>query len=134
MINEWQPAVATTAQIDQALLQKFAQQARQGLTVAPDLNAGLSSAEQQQALPWLRLPEEQWQPVLATLDAAALFDLAVFFTLAEQQLSGWQCGARNPAIWIFRYLRQHQQLPEKEQIRQLKKLTDNRFIPYGSVL
>lgn len=133
MINEWQPAVAPAMangqQIDSVLLQKFAQVD----TTAP-LASVISQAEQDNARHWLRLTEEDWQSVLATLDSQQLFPLAVFFTLAEQQFSGWQCGARNPAIWIFRWLRQHDQLPDKEHIRALKKMTDNRFIPYGSVL
>lgn len=129
MIHEWKPAVAKPQQIDPGLLQKFAQ-----INHQQPLNTAIDPADQEQARSWLKLSEQEWSAVLTQLEPHTLFPLAVFFTLAEQQLSGWQCGARNPAIWIFRWLRQHDQLPDKEQIRQLKKMTDNRFIPYGSVL
>lgn len=129
MINEWQPAVASIPNISKELLQTFAQ-----IDTTAPLTSVIGQADQDTARPWLRLSEQDWQPVLNSLPAEQLYPLAVFFTLAEQQLSGWQCGARNPAIWIFRWLRQNNQLPAKELIRELKKMTDNRFIPYGSVL
>lgn len=135
MINEWQPAKAsTTSPIDLPLLQKFAQLGEQSSQQSDTLASQVSPEQQQQASAWLHLQEADWQPVLQQLQPAQLFPLAIFFTLAEQQFSGWQCGKRNPAIWIFRWLRKHDQLPDKERIRQLKKLTDNRYIPYGSVL
>ncbi|QQD23850.1 hypothetical protein [Venatoribacter cucullus] len=135
MINEWQPVKTTTAaQIDLQMLQMFAALGERIQAGEQTLADQLSAAQQQQASAWLQLQEEDWQPALQQLPPQQLFPLALFYTLAEQQLSGWQCGKRNPAIWIFRWLRQHNQLPDKEAIRQLKKLTDNRYIPYGSVL
>jgi hypothetical protein len=132
MIGLWQPA--KTNPIDTTLLEELSALGALAFTQNIDLNAALSSHAQQQAQAWLKLNEEDWQASLENLDLGALFPLAVFFTLAEMQLSGYQCGARNPAIWCFRWLRKHQAQPAKEQIQQLKKLTDNRFIPYGSVL
>lgn len=135
MINEWQPVnTSTVAQIDLQLLQTFAHLGEQAQNGSQALVEQVSAEQQQQAAAWLQLQEEDWQPALQQLPPQQLFPLALFYTLAEQQLSGWQCGKRNPAIWIFRWLRQHNQLPDKEAIRQLKKLTDNRYIPYGSVL
>ncbi len=134
MINEWQPVKTYHAAIDLHLLQRFAELGEQAQAGHQGLADQVSAEQQQQAAGWLQLPESDWQPVLQQLPSGQLFPLAVFFTLAEQQFSGWQCGKRNPAIWIFRWLRQHDQLPAKDAIRQLKKLTDNRYIPYGSVL
>ena len=130
MIKEWQP----TAAVDLSVLKSFIPYGQNVLQQPMDLTVTVPSAVQQQAQGWLKLSEENWQSVLQALDTDELFPLAAFFTLAEKQLSGWQCGDSNPAIWIFRWLRSQNALPEKEKIRKLKQLTDNRFIPYGSVL
>lgn len=132
MIGQWRPSQSSLP--DLTLLQTFAELGKAAFNQPYDLNTAVSSDSQKQAQPWLKLNEEQWQNSITALEETQIFDLAVFFTLAEQQLSGWQCGAKNPAIWLFRYLRKEQKLPAKEKIHQLKKLTDNRFIPYGSVL
>lgn len=130
MINEWQPSAA----VDLSVLKSFIPYGQEILQQPVDLAKTLASSTQKQAQSWLKLSEEDWRPALQALNINELFPLAAFFTLAEKQLNGWQCGDSNPAIWIFRYLRSEQALPEKEKIRQLKQLTDNRFIPYGSVL
>lgn len=134
MINTWQPTATSADAIDLELLQHFAQLGSSILQHPTELQTLVNNKQQIQAQSWLRLPEEAWQHSIEQLPKANLFPLAVFFTLAEMQLSGWQCGAKNPAIWLFRWLRKHQQQPSKEEIQSLKKLTDNRFIPYGSVL
>ena len=130
MINEWQP----TAAVDLDVLKSFIPYGQDILQQPIDLTKVVTGAVQKQAQGWLKLPEKEWQPLLQSLNKDELFPLAAFFTLAEKQLNGWQCGDSNPAIWIFRYLRSAQALPDKEHIRALKQLTDNRFIPYGSVL
>ncbi|MCD8522065.1 MAG: hypothetical protein LRY66_06805 [Saccharospirillaceae bacterium] len=134
MIDEWVPASESSASITPALLQ-------QCISVTAMMADSSSQAEQalgeeacQQIRAWLQLSEEHWQPALTMFNADELFRLATFFTLAEMAFSGWQCGARNPAIWIFRHLKKNGQLPEKDAIRHLKSLTDNRYIPYGSAL
>lgn len=134
MINTWQPSATNSDAIDANLLNLFAQLGSQALQEDIQLNSHVSKGQQSQAQSWIRLPEEAWQKAIAEQPQQQLYPLAVFFTLAEMQLPGWECGSKNPAIWIFRWLRQQQQQPSKEQIRALKKLTDNRYIPYGSVL
>lgn len=134
MIDEWVPSTEGSAKISASELQ-------QCLAVTALMASDSSQAEQQlgeDTVKTLRshiqLTEEQWQPALETFSADELFQLATFFTLAEMKFSGWQCGAKNPAIWIFRTLKRNGQLPEKDAIRHLKSLTDNRYIPYGSAL
>ncbi len=130
MINEWQP----TAAIDINVLKSLIPFGQDALQQPVALNKIVPKDLQQQAQSWILLPEKDWQSTMQVLTPEELFAIAAFFTLAENQLSGWQCGDSNPAIWIFRWLRSQQLSPSKEQIRQLKQLTDNRFIPYGSVL
>ena len=130
MINEWQP----TAAIDISVLKSLVPYGQEALQQPIQLNKVVSKDLQKKVQGWIMLPEKEWQNTIAALATEELFPLAAFFTLAENQLGGLQCGASNPAIWIFRWLRSHKLLPDKDQIRQLKQLTDNRFIPYGSVL
>lgn len=130
MINEWQPR----ATIDLNALKALVPYGQDALEQPIKLDKVVDADLQKQAQRWINLPEQEWQDSLAALPTKELFPLAAFFTLAENQLSGWQCGDSNPAIWMFRWLRQQDAAPTKEQVRQLKQLTDNRFIPYGSVL
>lgn len=130
MINEWQPTTA----INISALKSLVPVGQEVLQKPVQLSDWVSKELQTEAQGWLRLSEKEWQNTLNDLSTEQLFPLAAFFTLAEMQFSGWQCGDSNPAIWIFRWLRSNKQQPEKEAIKKLKQLTDNRFIPYGSVL
>ena len=132
MIEQWQPSVSIKETIDLTLLQQFIGHGQRILEEDCDLTALVSADAQQRAKPWLTLSEAQWGSTLAQLPVESLPALAAFYTLAEMQFSGWQCGAKNPAIWIFRWLKQQAPL-DKALITALKKLTDNRYIPYGSV-
>ncbi|WP_430461907.1 hypothetical protein ACQUQU_03705 [Thalassolituus sp. LLYu03] len=134
MINDWVPAPTQANAIDSQLLLRFAAAAEAMRANADAVRSDLGDDVLSQVQGWLKLPEDSWKPVIRSLPETVLFPLATFFTLAENAFSGWQCGARNPAIWIFRYLKESGQLPEKTAIRELKSLTDNRFIPYGSAL
>ncbi|MFY9180045.1 MAG: hypothetical protein WAO12_09760 [Venatoribacter sp.] len=132
MIGEWHPTDPKTS-IDLALLATFVTLGQTILAAPVALEEHLSKQDKQRAQAWIKLKEEDWQPTLAQIQTPDLLPLAAFFTLAEQQLNGFECGAKNPAIWIFRYLRKNGNAPEKSTIHALKKLTDNRFIPYGSI-
>lgn len=131
MIDQWEPNRPTA--IDPHILRQLAESSQilihQGaaeLTIPADT---LRQAQQ-----WIQASEEQWQTVLPQFDQSTLLALAEFYTVAEMTLPGWQAKDKNPTIWIFRYLKKQQQLPEKDVIRALKARTDNRFIPYGSAL
>lgn len=131
MIDQWEPNRPTA--IDPSILRQLAEcsqtlitQGEQGLTLPADI---LRKAQQ-----WIHMTETQWQEALPQFDQNTLLALAEFYTVAEMVLPGWQAKDKNPTIWIFRYLKKQQQLPEKDVIRALKARTDNRFIPYGSAL
>ncbi|ASP40312.1 hypothetical protein CHH28_17225 [Bacterioplanes sanyensis] len=129
MIEQWQPATATGA-IDSSLLLHLASESHQ----AEELNSALlDTAQLQQLQQWTQQPEQTWQTVLTSLDEQQLLAIARWYVKAEEHY-GWQVGANNPAIWIFRYLKQQQRLPAKDEIRAIKAMTSNRYIPYGKVL
>ena len=75
----------------------------------------------------------RWTGVVGTLDAATLEALARFFTLAETRLPGWEAGARSPVIALARELRRRGSMTP-ELGAWIKAHTDNRFLPYGSLL
>ncbi|MCA6064060.1 hypothetical protein [Thalassolituus marinus] len=134
MISEWVPGNPQSGAIDVATVKRFATLAEAIKEDADAVREAIGEQTLQQAGGWLKLDETAWQSVISALEEKELFPLAEFFTIAENAFSGWQCGAKNPAIWVFRYLKEQQKLPEKALIRELKGRTDNRFIPYGSVL
>ena len=87
-----------------------------------------------QAARWISLSEDEWQPLLEGLSDAELLALAEFYVKAEMTAAGFESGAGNPAIAVFRYLKRQGRLPGKEVIRALKAETTNRYIPYGKVM
>jgi hypothetical protein len=132
MIEQWQPAPKTTdSHPDAEVLSRLARAADR---FAETGTCEIDDEELLRVHGWLKIQETVWHEVLADMSPEALYPLAVFFTLAEQKLPGWQAGARNPAIWACRMLKHLGQTPNKEKVRYLKSLTDNRYIPWGKVI
>ena len=132
MVDVWQPTSDASNAPDLTVLKNLASQSdalQQGQPLATINDSELASARS-----WIQLSEAAWQESIQQLTDQERLQLATFYTVAEVKLSGWQARDKNPAIWIFRYLKKNGQLPEKEFIKALKSQTDNRFIPYGSVL
>ena len=132
MVDVWQPTSDAGNAPDLTVLKNLALQSdalQQGQPLATINDSELASARS-----WIQLSEAAWQESIQQLTDLERLQLATFYTVAEVKLSGWQARDKNPAIWIFRYLKKNGQLPEKEFIKALKSQTDNRFIPYGSVL
>ena len=59
--------------------------------------------------------------------------LVRFFTLAEMQLAGWEAGKQSPVIPLVKVLKGRGSF-DAELRRWIKTHTDNRYLPYGSVL
>ncbi len=131
MIDQWEPNRPSA--LDPTVLQQLAD-CSQTLITQGASGLALPDDTLRRAQQWIQAPEIQWLDVLPQFDQSTLLALAEFYTVAEMILPGWQAKDKNPTIWIFRYLKKQQQLPEKEIIRALKARTDNRFIPYGSAL
>lgn len=136
MIEQWQPAGSSDA------TRPAAERLKQLLVALQNADSDAPVIQQQvlnaellaDAKSWTQLDESGWQTALETLDAESMWQVAVFYVVAEQQLDDWQMGANNPAIWVFRWLKKNGTPAPKPQIKAIKALTDNRFIPYGSVL
>jgi len=127
MIGQWDPSLTNESTSPTAsFLQTLASYCEEP-QAADEVNL-------QRASQYLALSEAEWQPSFADMSDTDLINLAFFYVRAESQLSGFEAGARNPAIWVFRYLRSAGRKPEKDIVKALKAETDNRFIPYGNAL
>lgn len=73
-----------------------------------------------------------WKAAAAGLDSGDLLALVRLFTLAER-LPGWEAGARSPVIPIVQTLKSRGDYPD-DLTAWIKANTDNRFLPYGSLL
>lgn len=80
----------------------------------------------------MQLEPGAWQ-VADDLDDELIVRLVRFFTLAEMQLAGWEAGKQSPVIPLVKVLKGRGSF-DAELRRWIKTHTDNRYLPYGSVL
>ena len=127
MIGEWNPSqTASVNTPDSDFLLQLAD-----LSAAPEHSDEIT---RQRAAQYIKTPENDWQEAFGKMSDEVLIQLAFFYVRAEVTLSGFEAGAKNPAIWVFRYLRNSGRKPAKDIVKALKAETDNRFIPYGNAL
>ena len=132
MVDTWQPGIETST-IDNAAIKQLALAVLQAESMENAI-AGLSAGQKQQVASWLKQPAALWQPVFEDFNEDEQRALCELFTVGEMKISDWLCGAKNPTIILLRVMKQQNRYPEKDFIRKLKKLTDNRYIPYGDAL
>lgn len=127
-VGAWEPKQADSApgEIRRELLQQYIDAAQSDASLSECL-----TAEAQQASHLIRLPAQRWQEESAHWDDAQLWQLIRFFTLAEQQLPGWDAGAESAVISLAKALRQRQSPLNREQLLWIKQHSDNRYLPYG---
>jgi hypothetical protein len=73
-----------------------------------------------------------WRQAAEGLDSEQIVALAKLFTLAER-LPGWEAGARSPVIPLAAVLKARGDYPD-DLTAWIKGHTDNRFLPYGSLM
>lgn len=62
-----------------------------------------------------------------------IIDLIKFFTVAEMTYSGWKAGKKSPVIYLVKILKGRAVFCD-ELRKWIKNNSDNRYLPYGSVL
>ncbi len=62
-----------------------------------------------------------------------IIDLIKFFTLAEMTYSEWKAGKKSPVIYLVKILKGRAVFCN-ELRKWIKNNSDNRYLPYGSVL
>lgn len=93
---------------------------------------GFGSEEVQKFAPLMRLEAGLWRDAIAELDDQRVVALVQFFTLAEQ-LPGWQAQERSPVVPLMAELRARNAVPS-ELSAWIRSNSDNRFLPWGSLL
>ena len=76
---------------------------------------------------------DQWQALVDDTASATLAKWLRVVVLAEVRLPGCERGAKSPAILMARSLRARNAYP-KELTGWIRSVSDNRFLPYGSLL
>ena len=131
-VNTWQPEPTTTDfAIDQQPLRQFIELSKQDQLL--DLNNQLPAETIATQAPLMTLDKASWQEAVAPLSDDDLIHLVRFFTLAEQQLSGWEAQEKSPVIWLVKTLRQRKSPPSKDLLLWIKQHSDNRFLPNGAL-
>ncbi len=74
-----------------------------------------------------------WAVAGESLEDADVVGLIRLFTLAEQQLPGWESGAKSPVVPLAALLRKRNAYPN-DLTAWIKANTNNRFLPYGSLM
>ena len=92
---------------------------------------GLSDEEVDTLAPAATNP--QWSDAIADLAPDQIVALIRLFTQGEGVLPGWQAGAKSPVVAMVARLRQIDECPA-DLTAWIKANTDNRFLPYGSLM
>jgi hypothetical protein len=82
----------------------------------------------------MRLESEAWMQAAQSLKDEEIIHLVHFFTVAEMQLPDWNSGDKSPVIWLAKVLKQRNKRLNKEQLLWIRENSNNRFLPYGSIL
>jgi hypothetical protein len=94
---------------------------------------GFSAPDVAELAALARHPDVDWEArgdSLSDDDAIALIRL---FTLAEGTFPSWQAGAKSPVVPLAATLKRRGAYPE-DLTGWIKANTENRFLPYGSLL
>ena len=131
-IGTWQPPnkPSEATKISDQLLERFISLGSE--SGAADLGSRLTAAEISEGAVLMTINRSNWD-FLRDRDTDCLTSLIRFFTLAETQLPGWQAGNKSPVIPLVAMLKERNEFPA-ELRKWIKSNTDNRYLPYGSVL
>ncbi len=128
-LGTWEPDAADApAELDATTLKRLASYS--SAEQPEQLEQLLTAAERQRFAGLMLMEHDQWQQAAADLPDQQLIELIRFFAVAEN-LPGWEAGARSPVIALARTLRQRGQRLDKDMLRWLRAVNNNRFLPYG---
>ncbi len=94
---------------------------------------GLSPADIQRLAGCAHTNRVNWAEPSQSLDDDQVIALIRFYTLAEGRFPDWKAGANSPVIVLARALRSRGAWPA-ELNAWIRSNTDNRFLPYGSLM
>jgi hypothetical protein len=130
-LGSWDPEASAEAEsiaIDRPTLERLAQFSR--AEQLDELEDQLDSDERQRLSGLMSIDRNQWLLAAQELSDEEVLHLIRFFAVAEN-LPGWEAGERSPVIPLAKTLRKRGQRLEKELLLWLRKVNENRFLPYG---
>lgn len=130
-IGSWDPTATQVFTISGNILDKFAQLADSNRLT--NLTEQLSNEEIQQQAPIMRLDFQSWQNAAANSDTQTLIALIRFFTIAEEQLSGWEGQEKSPVIYLNKLLKLRKEPLAKDMLLWIRANSNNRFLPNGAL-
>lgn len=130
-LGSWDPAAESAAyhqQIEPATLDRFIAYSRDDHLDQLDQ---LIQGDESQIMAGLMLIEHSaWLEAAESRPDEDLLHLIRFFAVAEN-LPGWEAGAKSPVIPLAKALRKRGARLDKDLLRWLREVSDNRFLPYG---
>ena len=130
-LGTWDPdaeKASAAVQLDLQQLRRFIDWGRQ--EQLDQLDILLQGDERQTLSGLMHLEAAQWEQAAATFDNDELLLLLRFFTLAEN-LPGWEAGESSPVIPLARTLRKRGARLDKDLLRWIRSVSQNRYLPYG---
>jgi len=94
---------------------------------------GLSPREKDELAPLVRHGDIDWRELAADLSDAEIESLIRLFTLGEGKFPAWESGPRSPVIPLVAELKRRGSFAQT-LTSWIKAHSDNRFLPYGSLL
>jgi hypothetical protein len=95
-----------------------------------DLEQHISPQQSERLCGVMRFSTTDWDAAAIDLSDAQLLSLIRFFCVAEK-LPGWEAGEHSPVIPLARALRVRGKRLDKDLLRWIRSVSDNRFLPYG---
>ncbi|MEP0202374.1 MAG: hypothetical protein ABJ084_06685 [Halioglobus sp.] len=130
-IGSWDPdneAAAAALTLDQATLANLVELAEHLPLDA--LGDHLPAQDSERLAGVMQVDAASWKAAATRLSDSQLLSLIRFLCVAENLL-GWEAGERSPVIPLARELRARGQRLDKDLLRWIRSVSDNRFLPYG---
>lgn len=138
-IGTWEPQPSSNKAnqaVDSELLATFV---TLGSGELKQLQGTLTDEQLKRGQQLMQLPKDTWKDIwsdaaLAAFSTAQLWALIRFFTVAEEQLTGWEAGEKSPVIAINKYLKSQGYKLSAEELQWIRQHSRNRYLPNGPIL
>ena len=127
-VGTWNPAEQISELSAKVLDELLAAANRPG-----DEDFGLPQADIERLAGSAHANRVDWQAASQQLENGQLLDLIRFYTLAEGRFPAWKAGSNSPVIVLAKVVRGRGAWPD-DLTAWIKRHTDNKFLPYGSLL
>ena len=134
-VGSWDPADASVelnTEVIDTLLAAFRTGTAPGFGLSDQEIARLAAFARHRAASVVKKAVCDWGDAATTLTDEQIVELIRLYTQAES-LPGWEAGAASPVIPLAKTLKSRGVYPA-ELTRWIKANSDNRFLPYGSLM